>query len=148
MLFRSLFFGEAKKSESPAAATERHRNVSTRQLQFTSKLSGRATRKRKRAFSGSEPKFPEPAARPSGASLRCAAKLRSDPKKPFVRAVTCSRSRSRICPLASNPCGCAEERREKRIRDRDCLRRSRVRAGPRLTRAPQVGVFGVRVQIR
>ena len=74
------FFGEAKKSKSPAAATERHRNVSTRQLQFTSKLSGRATRKRKRAFSGSEPKFPEPAARPSGASLCCAAKLRSDPK--------------------------------------------------------------------
>ena len=75
-----LFFGEAKESESPAAATERHRNVSTRQLQFTSKLSGRATRKRERAFSGSEHKFPEPAARPSGASLRCAAKLRSDPK--------------------------------------------------------------------
>ena len=37
-------------------------------------------RERKRAFSGSERKFPEPAARPSGASLRCAAKLRSDPK--------------------------------------------------------------------
>ena len=40
----------------------------------------RATRNRERAFSGSERKFPAPAARPSGASLRCAAKLRSDPK--------------------------------------------------------------------
>ena len=37
----------------------------------------RATRNRERAFSGSERKFPEPAARPAGAPLRCAAKLRS-----------------------------------------------------------------------
>ena len=37
-----------------------------------------------------------------------------------------------------NPCGCAEERRGRRIRDRDCLSRRRVRAGPRLARAPQV----------
>ena len=35
---------------------------------------------RKRAFSKSEPKFPEPAARPAGASLRFAGKLGSDPE--------------------------------------------------------------------
>ena len=35
---------------------------------------------RDRAFSGSEHKFPAPLARPSGAALRFAAKLRSDPK--------------------------------------------------------------------
>ena len=36
------------------------------------------------------------------------------------------------------PSGCAEERRFRRIRDRDCLSRRRVRARPRLDRAPQV----------
>ncbi len=41
-------------------------------------------------------------------------------------------------PLPIAPCGCAEERRGKRIRARDCLSRRRVRAGPRLPRAPQV----------
>jgi hypothetical protein len=37
-----------------------------------------------------------------------------------------------------HPSGWAEERRQKRIRARDCLRRSRVRARPRFCRAPQV----------
>ena len=74
------FFGEAKKSESPAAAIERHRNLAKRRPLITSKLSGRALPMRDRAFLGSEPKLPEPAARPAGASLRCAAKLGSDPK--------------------------------------------------------------------
>jgi hypothetical protein len=44
--------------------------------------------------------------------------------------------RSRTRP--PNPCECADERRFRRIRDRDCLSRRRVRAGPRLDRAPQV----------
>ena len=53
-----------------------------RQLIFKGKLSCPALlmRGRNRGFSGSERKFPGPAARPAGASLRCAAKLRSDPK--------------------------------------------------------------------
>jgi len=37
-----------------------------------------------------------------------------------------------------HPSVCAEERRSRRIRDRDCLSRRRVRARPRLDRAPQV----------
>jgi hypothetical protein len=41
-------------------------------------------------------------------------------------------------PFPIAPCGCAEARRFKRIRDRDCLSRRRVRARPRLNRAPQV----------
>ena len=40
--------------------------------------------------------------------------------------------------IPPNPSGWAEERRQKRIRARDCLRRSRVRARPRFWRAPQV----------
>ena len=44
-----------------------------------------------------------------------------------------SRFRSRLHPF-----GCAEERRARRIRARDCLSRRRVRARPRLDRAPQV----------
>ncbi len=40
------------------------------------------------------------------------------------------------------PSVCAEERRFRRIRDRDCLRRSRVRARPRMDRAPQVELLG------
>jgi hypothetical protein len=47
-------------------------------------------RNRKRAFWGSEHKFPEPAARPAGAALRCAS-LRSEivirPQKPFANSV-------------------------------------------------------------
>ena len=41
-------------------------------------------------------------------------------------------------PTAKAPSVCAEERRARRIRARDCLSRRRVRAGPRLDRAPQV----------
>ncbi len=44
--------------------------------------------------------------------------------------------RIRIC--SPHPSGWAEERSRKRIRARDCLRRSRVRARPRFWRAPQV----------
>ena len=45
-----------------------------------------------------------------------------------------------LCCFAgfSTPCGCAEERRARRIRDRTCLSRRRVCARPRLDRAPQV----------
>jgi hypothetical protein len=42
------------------------------------------------------------------------------------------------CPLPIGPCGCAEERRFRRIRAGTCLSRRRVCAGPRLDRAPQV----------
>ncbi len=41
-------------------------------------------------------------------------------------------------PFPIAPSVCAEERRVRRIRDRDCLSRRRVRARPRLDRAPQV----------
>ena len=41
-----------------------------------------------------------------------------------------------------HPSGWAEERRSKRIRARDCLRRSRVRARPRVDRAPQLELLG------
>jgi HAMP domain-containing protein len=41
-------------------------------------------------------------------------------------------------PLPIGPCGCAEERRFRRIRAGTCLSRRRVCAGPRLNRAPQV----------
>ncbi len=44
------------------------------------------------------------------------------------------RTRSRT----HHPSGCAEERRSRRIRTGDCLSRRRVRARPRLDRAPQV----------
>src|SRR5258706_15773453 len=47
--------------------------------------------------------------------------------------------RSRILPT---PCVCAEERRASRIRASDCLSRRRVRARPRLDRAPQVAPQG------
>ncbi len=40
--------------------------------------------------------------------------------------------------LFPHPSGWAEERRQKRIRARDCLSRRRVRARPRFCRAPQV----------
>jgi len=40
--------------------------------------------------------------------------------------------------LFPHPLGWAEERRQKRIRARDCLSRRRVRARPRFCRAPQV----------
>jgi len=39
-------------------------------------------------FLGSEPKFAEPSARPSGAVLRTAAKLVSDPNNPLIRGET------------------------------------------------------------
>ena len=42
-----------------------------------------------------------------------------------------------------HPSVCAEERRARRIRDRDCLSRRRVRARPRLDRAPQVALRSV-----
>ena len=44
----------------------------------------------------------------------------------------------RIPVYSQSPLGRAEERRSKRIRARDCLRRSRVRASPRFYRAPQL----------
>ncbi len=46
--------------------------------------------------------------------------------------------RIRICIRFPHPSGWAEERRQKRIRARDCLSRRRVRARPRFCRAPQV----------
>ena len=68
------FFGETKKSKSPAAAIERHRN-------FAECVLVRSKQEiRERVFSRSEPKFAVPSARPAGAALRYAAKLRSDPE--------------------------------------------------------------------
>ena len=69
-LLLTLLLAKQKKSESPAAATERHRNAATFQPQFKSKASDRKPTKRDRAFSGSEPKFPAPSARPTGAAQR------------------------------------------------------------------------------
>jgi hypothetical protein len=78
------FFGETKKCRSPAAATERHRIRQRTQCSIKDKAPiphpERREKIRDRAFWGSEPKFPEPLARPVGAALRFAAKLRSDPK--------------------------------------------------------------------
>ena len=74
------YFGEAKESESPAAATERPQDSSMSQQiekeQGFDRLSPNGDKQiRKRAFSGSEHKFPEPSSRPAGAALRCAVKL-------------------------------------------------------------------------
>ena len=78
--FCLLFFGEAKKSKSPAAATERHQDSSKFQVHDSTQgfdgLSpngrgdGSGDGIRKRAFSGSEHKFPKPSTRPAGASQR------------------------------------------------------------------------------
>ena len=74
------YFGEAKKGESPAAATERHQDLAKNAVIESRRRVRRAQPERvekirDRAFLGSEPKFPEPSARPAGASLRFAAKL-------------------------------------------------------------------------
>ena len=62
-LLLTLLLAKQKKSESPAAATERHRSLAKRMLVgVTEKI-------RKRAFLRSEPKFATPSARPAGASL-------------------------------------------------------------------------------
>ncbi len=53
-------------------------------------------------------------------------------------AVQCGAPRHEHCLLLPPPSGCAEERRTRRIRTGDCLSRRRVRARPRLVRAPQV----------
>ena len=68
-----LILAKQKKVSRPP-----RRQSGTRTLQ--SARSFNQKRIRDRAFSRSEPKFARPAARPSGASLRCAAKLRSDPE--------------------------------------------------------------------
>ena len=83
------YFGEAKKGESPAAATERLR---TQQ----SACSFNQKQIRNRAFLGSEPKFPEPAARPSGAAQR---NCDPTPKTRLhaVRLDTLASSPSRTC---------------------------------------------------
>ncbi len=47
-----------------------------------------------------------------------------------------------VLVFVPSPSGRAEERRQKRIRDRDCLSRRRVRARPRFWRAPQVELLG------
>ena len=62
-LLLTLLLAKQKKSESPAAATERHQNYAK------SMLAQLAKEIRMRAFWGSEHKFPEPSARPAGASL-------------------------------------------------------------------------------
>ena len=56
----------------------------------------------------------------------------------FVLPVQCGAKRHEHFPLSPPPSGCAEERRSRRIRTGDCLSRRRVRARPRLVRAPQV----------
>ena len=68
------YFGEAKKGESPAAATERHqdfaKNPGADAAQGFDRLSPNGEKQiRERAFSGSEHKFTAPSARPAGASL-------------------------------------------------------------------------------
>jgi hypothetical protein len=84
-----LSFGEAKESRSPAAATERLRNSSknlrpdsTQGFDTSAQTAGKRLRQalpervreralnRDRAFSGSEPKFAKPSARPAGATQR------------------------------------------------------------------------------
>ena len=56
------------------------------------------------------------------------------------RVLAGARSRTRIRSRLHHPSGCAEERRARRIRTGDCLSRRRVRARPRLDRAPQVAL--------
>ena len=85
-----LSFGEAKESRSPTAAKERHRNSSIFQPQFKSKVSDRKPTKRDRAFSGSEPKFPAPSARPTGAVQRnwdLTPKTRKAPAQPVTERI-------------------------------------------------------------
>jgi hypothetical protein len=53
-------------------------------------------------------------------------------------AVQCGAPRHEHCLPLPPPSGCAEERRARRVRTGDCLSRRRVRARPRLVRAPQV----------
>ena len=75
-----LSLGEARESESPAAATERHQDSLENQvrdlMQGLDRLSpngagdGNGNKIRDRAFSGSQHKFPKPSARPAGASQR------------------------------------------------------------------------------
>ena len=55
-----------------------------------------------------------------------------------VSPVQCGAQRHEHCLPLSPPSGCAEEHRARRIRTGDCLSRRRVRARPRLDRAPQV----------
>ena len=74
------YFGEAKKGKSPAAATERHQDSAKYPT-----LNPKTKQIRKRAFLRSEPKFAKPVACPAGAALRCATKLRSDPKNQAAR---------------------------------------------------------------
>ncbi len=57
----------------------------------------------------------------------------------LVSPVQCGAKRHEHCLRhAPPPSGCAEERTARRIRTGDCLSRRRVRARPRLDRAPQV----------
>ena len=101
------YFGEAKKGESPAAATERHRNFAERMVARLAEEIG------KQAFSGSEPKFAKPVACPAGAALCFAAKLRSDPKnqgidntalspQPSIRPFTSATAPRKSCSIASS----------------------------------------------
>ncbi len=91
-LLLTLLLAKQKKSESPAAATERHRNSATLQSQFKSKVSDRKPTKpdRDRAFSGSEPKFPVPSARPTGVAQRnwdLTPKTRKPPAPPVTERI-------------------------------------------------------------
>ena len=138
--FCLLFFGEAKKSESPAAATERHQDSAKNQVRNSTQGfdrlspilryacvpcpelvegsgrtgqgfdrlspngdgdgSGSGHAIRKRAFSGSEHKFPAPSARPSGASQR-----NCDPTPKTRRCGNCASLRNEIVIRPQKP-GC------------------------------------------
>ena len=86
-LLTSLF-GEAKESKSPAAAIERHRDASERQLQLTSKLSGKALRRRSGSgsgrFWGQSPN--SPSLRPALRVLRCASQRNCDLTPKTIRS--------------------------------------------------------------
>ena len=56
----------------------------------------------------------------------------------LVSPVQCGAKRHEHSLSSQPPSVCAEERRTRRIRTGDCLSRRRVRARPRLVRAPQV----------
>ena len=98
-LLLTLLLAKQKKSESPAAATERHQDSSKNQLiekeegfdRLRPNGDGDANENdiRDRAFSGSEHKFPAPSARPSGASLRSQRNCDPTPKTRSYAVLAC-----------------------------------------------------------